>query len=96
MKNLSQENSFDRKRRMVREYFKDQLRRNQISHTRIQWDKLDSHDFVNWPENLAFKSPMKYNKAELTILLSQLENIRFSEKYIRENRDVGDYVSHKD
>ena len=68
---------------LILEYFRNLLKQNQISYKRIQWDKLDPADFVNWPENLTIKSPNKYRKRELMLLLSQLENIRWSERFLR-------------
>ena len=75
----------NKKRQIILEYFRNLLKQNQISYKRIPWDKLDPTDFLNWPKNLAIKSPNKYRKRELMLLLSQLENIRWSERFLRSN-----------
>lgn len=76
---------FTKKRQLIGDHFRNQLQLDRTQKYRIQWNKLDTDDFVNWPENLNIKSPNKYKKEELALLLSQLENIRWSERFLLSN-----------
>ena len=83
---------FTKKRQLIRDHFRNQLQLDRTQKFWIQWNKLDTDDFVNWPENLNIKSPKKYKKEELALLLSQLENIRWSERFLLSN-SVKNHVS---
>jgi hypothetical protein len=54
---------------------------------------MKEEDFINWPDNLQIKLPAKYNSQEMKTLLSHLERIRFSDKYLEEQRMIEKYVT---
>jgi hypothetical protein len=75
----------DKKRQLIGDHFRNQLQLDRTQKYRIQWNKLETDDFVNWPKTLAIKPLQKYKKEELTLLFSKLENIRWSERFLLSN-----------
>ena len=84
-KSFKESSENESKRQFIRAFLRNQLQLGQKSNYRIPWDRLDPADFINWPENLEIKSPEKYKKEDLALLLSQLENIRWSERFLQRN-----------
>ena len=56
---------------------------NNLNQKKIEWSKLSKSDFINWPDNLEIKAPIKFNATEFSILLSNLEKISFNSDYIQ-------------
>ena len=83
----------DKDKKTIGEYFRKQLQHNHILLERIPWTRLKREDFINWPEKLPIKSLRDYNWTECSILLSNLEKIRFSEEFIGRNKAVRNSVS---
>ena len=80
--------NYHQMKKLVNDHFRNQLQLNHLRIERIPWIKLQKADFINWPENLSLKGPGHYNAIEMKTLLSRLENIRFSECFLKSYREI--------
>ena len=85
-------NDVNQQKRIIVEYFNNQLKENNILGHSVKWSQLKKEDIINWPEDLPIKYPNYYKRRELVQLLSYLDKIRFTDKYLQEHRN---YFSQK-